>query len=282
MTRKPQELVVVTGASSGIGRATAQRLAADGFHVLASVRNVSDAQKITAPDIEPVIADITQPETLAVLANRIAADPQRRPLRAIVNNAGIGINAPVESAPLDEWRRQFEVGVIGQVAVIQALMPALLQSRGRVVNIGSIGGRIASPGFCPYSAAKFAMEAVNDSLRREMAPHGVTVVMITPGGVSTSMTASGVATTDRLAALMTPQQQARHDRLIGAVKRMALDWEKNGARPETAAAVISRAVRARKPRVRYIIGSEAAMLNTLVRFMPERMLDGMVRRHMKL
>jgi NAD(P)-dependent dehydrogenase (short-subunit alcohol dehydrogenase family) len=282
MSNRKQELVVVTGTSSGIGRATAHRLARDGFHVLAGVRNHDDATKIAGPNVEPVILDITQLDTLTAVAQRIAADPQQRALRAVVNNAGIGINAPVETAPLDAWRRQFEVGVIGQVAVIQALMPALLKSKGHIVNIGSIGGRIASPGFCPYSAAKFAMEAVNDSLRREMEPHGLKVVMITPGGVSTSMTASGVATMDRLAALMTSQQHARHDKLVGAVKGMAIDWEKNGARPETAAAVISRAIRARKPRIRYTVGSDAAALNTLVRLMPERMLDGMLRRHMKL
>lgn len=282
MSNRKQELIVVTGASSGIGRATAQRLARDGFQVLAGVRNNDDAKKIAGPNVEPVIVDITQLDTLKALVNRIATDLQQRALRAIVNNAGIGINAPVETAPLDEWRRQFEVGVIGQVAVIQALMPALLAGKGRIVNIGSIGGRIASPGFCPYSAAKFAMEAVNDGLRREMEPYGLKVVMITPGGVSTSMTASGVATMDRLAALMTPQQHARHDKLISAVKRMAIDWEENGERPETAAAVISRAIRTGNPRVRYTVGSDAAMLNMLVRFMPERTLDGMLRRHMKL
>jgi len=282
MSSRKQELVVVTGTSSGIGRATAHRLARDGFHVLAGVRNDDDTKKIAGPNIEPVILDITRPDMLKALADRIAADPHQRALRAIVNNAGIGINAPVETAPLDEWRRQFEVGVIGQVAVIQALMPALLASKGHVINIGSIGGRIASPGFCPYSAAKFAMEAANDSLRREMEPHGLKVVMITPGGVSTSMPASGVATMDRLAGLMTSQQHTRHDKLVGAVKRMAIGWEKNGSRPETAAAVISRAIRARKPRIRYTVGSDAAVLNTLVRLMPERMLDGMLRRHMKL
>jgi NAD(P)-dependent dehydrogenase (short-subunit alcohol dehydrogenase family) len=272
----------VTGASSGIGRATAQRLAADGFHVLAGVRREEDADRTAAANIEPVIVDITNVDTLAALAERIAGDPARRPLRAIVNNAGIAVNAPVEMAPLDEWRRQIEVGVIGQIAVIQALTPALLESGGRIVNIGSLGGKIAMPGFGPYSAAKFAMEAVNDSLRREMDVFGLKVVMITPGGVSTGMSARGIATATQLAALMTPAQHKRHDRLFDGVVAQAEDWAKNGISPEKVAAVVSRAISDRRPKVRYTAGPDAALLTRLVRLMPESMLDGILRRQMKL
>jgi NAD(P)-dependent dehydrogenase (short-subunit alcohol dehydrogenase family) len=277
-----REMVVVTGASSGIGRATAQRLAADGFHVLAGVRREEDADRTAAANIEPVIVDITNVDTLAALAERIAGDPARRPLRAIVNNAGIAVNAPVEMAPLDEWRRQIEVGVIGQIAVIQALTPALLESGGRIVNIGSLGGKIAMPGFGPYSAAKFAMEAVNDSLRREMDVFGLKVVMITPGGVSTGMSARGIATATQLAALMTPAQHKRHDRLFDGVVAQAEDWAKNGISPEKVAAVVSRAISDRRPKVRYTAGPDAALLTRLVRLMPESMLDGILRRQMKL
>lgn len=277
-----REMVVVTGASSGIGRATARRLAADGFHVLAGVRREEDADRTAAANIEPVIVDITNVDTLAALAERIAGDPARRPLRAIVNNAGIAVNAPVEMAPLDEWRRQIEVGVIGQIAVIQALTPALLESGGRIVNIGSLGGKIAMPGFGPYSAAKFAMEAVNDSLRREMDVFGLKVVMITPGGVSTGMSARGIATATQLAALMTPAQHKRHDRLFDGVVAHAEDWAKNGISPEKVAAVVSRAISDRRPKVRYTAGPDAALLTRLVRLMPESMLDGILRRQMKL
>jgi NAD(P)-dependent dehydrogenase (short-subunit alcohol dehydrogenase family) len=282
MSSKNQELVVVTGASSGIGRATAQRLAADGFHVLAGVRRQEDGDKIRARNIEPVIVDITKGDTLTALAERIASDPQHRTLRAVVNNAGIAVNAPVEMAPLDEWRRQFEVGVIGQIAVIQALTPALLKSGGRVVNIGSLGGKIAMPGFGPYSAAKFAMEAVNDSLRREMEPFGLKIIIITPGGVSTGLSAHGIATANRLASLMTPDQHKRHDRLFDAVVGQAEAWAKDGIKPEVAAAVVSRAIHDRKPRTRYTAGPDAALLTRMLRFLPDRMLDGMLRSQMKL
>ena len=279
---RTQELVVVTGTSSGIGRATAQRLAADGFHVLAGVRRLEDGAKLVGRSIEPVIVDITDADALRALADRVANDKDRRPLRAVVNNAGIAVNAPVETAPLDEWRRQLEVTVIGQIAVTQALMPALLANGGRVVTIGSLGGKVAMPGFGPYSAAKFAMEAVNDTLRREMEPFGLKVIMVTPGAVSTGMTEQGLATIDRLARLMTPEQHGRHDRLIDAVKTQVKAFARDGVPPEQAAAVVSRAVNDRRPRIRYTVGRDAALLARMVRFIPDGFLDRALRRQIGL
>lgn len=282
MSFQTQELVVVTGTSSGIGKATAEKLAAEGFHVLAGVRRQEDGDTIKRNNIEPVIVDVTNTGTLQTLAERVERDPLGRPLRAVVNNAGIAVNAPLEMVPLDELRRQIEVSVIGQVAVIQALTPALLNSGGRVVNIGSVGGKVSMPGFGIYSAAKYAMEAINDSLRREMSSFGIKVVMITPGGVSTGLSEQGIATAERLAKLMTPDQHRRHDRLFDAVKAQAEAWAKDGIRPEKVAAVISRAIHARKPRTRYTAGPDSALLTRLVRILPDTVLDRMLRSQMKL
>ncbi|KGP83407.1 MULTISPECIES: SDR family oxidoreductase [unclassified Paenibacillus] len=282
MSFKTQELVIVTGTSSGIGRATAEQLAAAGFHVLAGVRRQEDADKIKQKNIEPVILDVTNIDTLKALAERVEKDPLGRPLRAVVNNAGIAVNAPLEMVPLDEFRRQIEVSVIGQVAVIQALTPALLNSGGRVVNIGSLGGKVSMPGFGIYSAAKFAMEAINDSLRREMSSFGLKVIMITPGGVSTGLSEQGITTAERLAKLMTPDQHRRHDRLFDAVKAQAETWAKDGIRPEKVAAVVSRAIHVSKPRTRYTVGRDSALLTRLVRILPDKLLDRMLRSQMKL
>ncbi|WP_405080988.1 SDR family NAD(P)-dependent oxidoreductase [Paenibacillus chitinolyticus] len=282
MSFKTQELVVVTGTSSGIGRATAEQLAAEGFHVLAGVRRQEDADKIKRKNIEPVILDVTAIDTLKALAERVEQDPLGRPLRAVVNNAGIAVNAPLEMVPLDEFRRQIEVSVIGQVAVIQALTPALLNSGGRVVNIGSLGGKVSMPGFGIYSAAKYAMEAINDSLRREMSSFGFKVIMITPGGVSTGLSEQGITTAERLAKLMTPDQHRRHDRLFDAVKAQAETWATDGIRPEKVAAVVSRAIHVSKPRTRYTVGRDSALLTRLVRILPDRLLDRMLRSQMKL
>lgn len=282
MPLNTQELVVVTGTSSGIGRATAEQLAAEGFHVLAGVRRQEDADKIKRKNIEPVIVDVTHIDTLKALAERVEQDPLGRPLRAVVNNAGIAVNAPLEMILLDEFRRQIEVSVIGQVAVIQALTPALLNSGGRVVNIGSLGGKVSMPGFGIYSAAKFAMEAINDSLRREMSSFGLKVIMITPGGVSTGLSEQGITTAERLAKLMTPDQHRRHDRLFDAVKAQAETWAKDGIRPEKVAAVVSRAIHVSKPRTRYTVGRDSALLTRLVRILPDKLLDRMLRSQMKL
>ena len=138
-----QEVVVITGASTGIGAATARELAARGFHVLAGVRRERDADAIRGPGIEPLIIDITNPDHIRALANRVDGDSQRRAVRALVNNAAVAVNAPVETFPLQEWRRLFEVNLFGHIAVTQTLLPALIRSRGRVVNISSVGGRIA-------------------------------------------------------------------------------------------------------------------------------------------
>ena len=169
MTASPeiQEIVIITGASSGIGAATARELARRGFHVLAGVRRDQDADAIRGPGIEPLIIDITNPDHIRALATRVHGDPQGRAVRALVNNAGIGVNAPVEVFAIDEWRRLFEVNFFGHIAVTQTLLPALIRSKGRVINISSVGGKIAMATYGPYAGTKFALEAVSDSLRRE-------------------------------------------------------------------------------------------------------------------
>jgi NADP-dependent 3-hydroxy acid dehydrogenase YdfG len=259
-----------TGASAGIGAATARELARRGFHVLAGVRRTEDADALRAPGIEPVILDITEPGHIAELAARVDT------LRALVNNAGISVNAPVEALPLDEWRRLFEVNLFGHVAVTQALLPALLRDTGRVINISSVGGKIAMATYGPYAGTKFAMEAVGDALRRELAPSGVRVVVVEPGGVRTEMADRGIATTSGLAAAMSPEHQQRYGPLVRAVIKQATAFTASGTSAEDAAKVIAKAVTTAKPRARYTIGRDAALLTRLSRILPDRLLDRVV------
>lgn len=212
-----QELVVVTGASTGMGAATARELARKGFHVLAGVRREADADALRVDGIEPCILDITVESDVVAIADRVASDPLRRPLRALVNNAGIAINAPVEALPIAEWRKQFEVNLFGQVAMIQALLPALLVSAGTVVNISSVGGKVVLPTYGAYAGSKFALEAVSDALRREVSDLGIKVVVVEPGAVKTEMSERGIATAEALMADMTAAQLARYDNLAAAV-----------------------------------------------------------------
>ncbi|WP_112262915.1 SDR family NAD(P)-dependent oxidoreductase [Lentzea terrae] len=264
MTTSSEELVVVTGASTGLGRATARELARCGFHVLAGVRRETDA--VAAPGIEPVLLDITRPEQVGALAARIG----NRSVHALVNNAGIQVNAPVETLPLDQWRHVFEVNLFGHIAVTQALLPVL--RNGRVVNISSVGGKVAMPTYGAYAGAKFALEAVSDALRRE----GVQVVVIEPGGVRTEMARRGIATANTLAADMTPEQNARYGRLIRTINELMASGTEAGVTAEAAAQVVAKAVTTRRPRTRYTIGRDAALITRLSRVLPDRALDRVI------
>ncbi|MFE4052951.1 SDR family NAD(P)-dependent oxidoreductase [Streptomyces sp. YIM B13518] len=266
-----QKLIVVTGASTGMGASAARELARRGFHVLAGVRRDRDADAIRSTGIEPVILDITKSEQVEALATRVADDP--RVLHALVNNAGVQVNAPVEALPMTEWRRVFEVNLFGHIAVTQALLPALLRSKGRVINISSVGGKFAMATYGAYAGAKFALEAVSDSLRREVAPLGVQVVVVEPGGVRTEMAARGVETANHLAARMTPEQDERYGSLVRANNKLMTSGTASGLTADAAARVIARAVTTRRPRTRYTAGRDAALIMRLGPMLSDRTLD---------
>jgi NAD(P)-dependent dehydrogenase (short-subunit alcohol dehydrogenase family) len=272
-----RELIVVTGASTGMGAATARELARRGFHVLAGVRRDVDADALRADGIEPHILDITVESDVVAIAERVTRDPQGLALRALINNAGVAINAPVEALPIAEWRRQFEVNLFGHVAMIQALMPSLLGSSGTVVNISSLGGKVALPTYPAYAGSKFALEALSDSLRREVSRLGVKVVVIEPGAVKTAMAERGVATADRLKDGMTADQRDRYGELVDAMSNLARSFDKDGVSAEHAAKVIAKAATASRPRTRYTVGRDAALLARLQRVVSDRVLDRVVR-----
>jgi NAD(P)-dependent dehydrogenase (short-subunit alcohol dehydrogenase family) len=272
-----RELIVVTGASTGMGAATAKELARKGFHVLAGVRRDVDADALRADGIEPHILDITVDSDVAAIADRVARDPLGRPLRALINNAGIGVNGPVEALPIAEWRRQFEVNLFGHVAMIQALLPSLRRSSGTVVNISSVGGKVALPTYPAYAGSKFAMEALSDSLRREVSGSGVKVAVVEPGAVKTAMAERGIATVDRLKAEMATDQLERYGALIDAMSNLAQSFETDGVPAEDAAKVIAKAATASRPRTRYTVGRDAAILARLSRVVSDRFLDRVVR-----
>ena len=274
-----RELVVVTGASTGMGAATAHELARKGFHVLAGVRREVDADALRADGIEPCILDITVESHVAAIADRVTRDP--RPLRALINNAGIAINAPVETLALTEWRQQFEVNLFGHIAMTQALFPALLASSGTVVNISSVGGKVVLPTYGAYAGSKFALEAVSDALRREVGDTGIKVVVVEPGAVKTEMAERGIATAEGLQAAMTEAQRARYGELAAAVTAQARSFGEVGVSAEHAAKVIAKAATASRPRTRYTIGRDAAILLRVSRVVSDRVLDRIVRLNLR-
>lgn len=275
-TTSTGELIVVSGASTGIGAATARELASRGYHVLAGVRRNEDADAIRAEGIEPVMLDITIGKHVEALIDRIALDPQGRLLRAVINNAGIEINAPIEVLPLDTWREQFEVNLFGHIRVIQALLPALRQSRGRVVNISSVGAVATLPIYGAYAGSKAAFESASDALRREVAPQGIQVVIIQSGGVKTPMAAKSGPLSLKLAQGMSKEHTRLYGALISSTVSFQSSFLQRAMTADQAAKKITKIVTTKRPRTRYGLGPDAAFTLPMARFLPARVMDRVV------
>lgn len=267
--------VLVTGASRGIGRATALRLAARGWDVLAGVRSDTDAQKLAAESgrITPVVLDVTSAADLAALPGTVQDG-----LDAVVNNAGYVVDGPVEALDLDALRRQLEVNVVGQVAVTQAVLPALRRRQGRVVFISSLSGRIATPMTGAYNASKFALEALADSLRVELRPWRMPVVLVEPGPTATDLWGSAGEQYAATVAGMSAQHRelyANHlaggERVIRFAQRMAVPVDKVVDRVEES-------LTERRPKARYTVdvGSRVQLASRAVT--PTRVWDAALAR----
>lgn len=264
--------ILVTGASTGIGRATAVRLAENGFRVFAGVRRPEDGERLAAGafGITPLMLDVTNPEHIAGAASTIA---EAGGLYGLVNNAGIASAAPLEFVPLDQLRHQLEVNVVGQVAVTQAVLPLLRASRGRIVNVTSIGGLIAGQMLGPYNASKFALEAITHVLRQELAPWGIEVVAIEPGVIATPIWGTSTAAADRM---LEPNRAAvteLYGAQVEAAQRMAANATTKGISPDEVARAIERALTARRPRTRYPVGTDAKVGAALLARLPDRTRD---------
>jgi len=268
--------VLITGASSGIGEASAAHLASLGFRVFAGVRKQADADRLRAESVTPLILDVTDEASIAAAAGEIGGE-----LAGLVNNAGIAVSGPLEFVPLGEWRRQLEVNVLGQVAVTQACLPALRAARGRVVNISSIGGRIALPLAGPYAASKFALEAVSDSLRREVRRFGIEVSVIEPGGVATPIWGKGLEAADTLLEDMGPEAERLYGDLMVALRKEAKRLAEEGLPPSDVAEVVGRALTAGKPRTRYLVGSDAKSRARVAAVLPDRAFDSLIERTLR-
>jgi NAD(P)-dependent dehydrogenase (short-subunit alcohol dehydrogenase family) len=266
--------VLLTGASTGIGRATAERLGRAGWHVLAGARSQADLDALAAlPGSEPLRLDVTSDDDVAAAAARVGDR-----LDALVNNAGIAVTGPVEGLPLQAWRDQLEVNLIGQVRVTRALLPAVLAARGRIVNMSSIGGRSALPLFGPYSASKFGLEAFSDSLRRELRGQGVEIVAIEPGAIATPIWGKGAAAAEANLADLDEAVERRYERQIAAVRKAAERAAVEGLDPGEVAEVVERALTAGRPRTRYVVGREARVQAVMARVLPDRALDAVIGR----
>ena len=274
---------LITGASSGIGRATALRLEAEGWTVFAGVREPSAGDSLVeaatgAGALEPVRLDVTEQESIeaarSLIGERVGADG----LNGLVNNAGIGVGGPLEYVPLENLRGVLEVNVTGQVAVTQAMLPLLRSGAGRIVFTSSDNGRWAPPYMGPYAASKFAIEAVGDVLRVELRRSKIPVSIVEPGSIKTSIWDKGL---DGIAGgdLNLSADSEQHYGDVTTVLRNALEQGKaNGIPPERVADAIHHALTARRPKTRYRVGRDARTMIALKKILPDRAFDSAVSR----
>jgi NAD(P)-dependent dehydrogenase (short-subunit alcohol dehydrogenase family) len=275
--------VLITGASTGIGWASALRMDAEGWRVFASVRRDEDAASLrdaASERLVPLMLDVTEADQIATVAEQIGEAVGGHGLDGLVNNAGMAVMSPLETIPLDDLRRQLEVNLIAQVAVTQAMLPLVRTARGRVVFLSSIGGRMAMPFGAPYHASKYGIEAVVDCLRQELRPWRIDVVAIEPGSIDTPIWERGEGIADELAARAPAAQEQLYGEKIesfrGAVRRTA----ERGIPPEKVAGAVQHALTARRPRTRYLVGTDARGQALLARLLPDRVMDRVVARAM--
>lgn len=270
--------VVVTGASTGIGEASARHLRSLGFDVHAGVRKETDAERLRGDGLRPLMLDVTDPDSIAAARSEVDAASGGR-LAGLVNNAGIAVSGPIEFLPVEEFRRQLDVNVVGQMAVTQAFLPLLRRAGGRVVNISSIGGRVALPLLGPYNASKFALEGLSDSLRRELRPHGVDVVLVEPGGIKTPIWDKGNAAADALREAMPAEADELYGKTIAAVQRESRKIAgERGLEPQAVADVVGAALTASRPKTRYLVGRDAKLRARLSGLLPDRAMDSLIGR----
>jgi NAD(P)-dependent dehydrogenase (short-subunit alcohol dehydrogenase family) len=271
--------VVITGASTGIGRATAVRLAGAGFAVLAGVRREEDGADLRAQDarIEPVLVDVTDAGQIASLAARVGGAP----LAGLVNNAGIAVAGPLEGVPIDLVRRQYEVNVFGLLAVTQALLDPIRAGQGRIVNIGSIGGRINTPFVAPYSSSKAAVRSLSAALRRELHPWDIRVALVEPGALDTPIWRKGEEGSQAVIDALPERVRTLYARPLQALVATTRKIAAGAAAPDEAAQAIEHALTAERPKAVYTVGRRARVQGALHSVLPTRAFDALVARAMK-
>ncbi len=272
------KIVIITGASTGIGKAAALRLAAKGLHVLAGVRRDSDAKTwMGIPNAQPLLIDVTDEASITNALNGIRKLLDKAKEIHLVNNAGIAVAGPIEGVPISRWREQFDVNVFGLVRATQIFLPYIRATRGRIVNVSSVAGLAASPYMGPYSASKFAVEAISDALRRELRQFGCKVVVVEPGPVATPIWEKSLGKKEVL------QLPAHLNEIYGReLKKFQRGVEgavRNAVSVDRVSDAIEKALFSAKPRTRYIVGEKALQAQMAINgFLPDSWVDAMIAR----
>lgn len=277
--------VVVTGASTGIGRATALLLDKKGYRVFAGVRKQADAESLSeeASDrLTPITIDVTEEPSIASAKEKVERAVGNDGLVGLVNNAGIGTGGPVESMDLNDLRQALEVNLVGQVAVTQAFLPQIREAKGTIVFIASIGGRIASPFMSPYNTSKFGVEALGESLRHELKPWDIDVVVIEPGSIDTPIWEKGAETIDEQTSKLSPTVKRLYGKQLDRMEEVLKETASRGIPPEKVAKAIHTAISSDNPRHRYLVGTDAKIAARLKGSLPDRTFSKLAGRQFKM
>ena len=275
-----ERYALVTGASTGIGHASAVALAAAGFHVFAGVRKEADAERIRSESIEPLILDVCDRGQIAAAVETVRERVGETGLHGLVNNAGIAVAGPLEFLPLEDFERQMNINVTGLVAVTQAFIPLLRQARGRIAMISSTNGFFAAPFMAPYAASKFAVEAIGDCLRVELSTWGIKVAIIEPGAIKTEIWDKATADNEAILARMDPQVHELYPKPIEAMRREGKAAESRAVDPKAVTDCVLHAMTATRPKTRYLCGGGARPQWILARWVPDRVRDAVLRKVM--
>ena len=268
--------VVITGTSTGIGAACAVRLADAGFSVFAGVRREADAAALasrTTGELTALRIDITDAAMIAAAVETVSRAVGDRGIAGLVNNAGIVRPGPLEFQPMSDFREQLEVNLFGHVAVTQAFLPLIRTGQGRLVNVGSIGGRLVLPLHGGYSASKFAMEAVTDAFRLELKQWNIHVSLVDPGGSSSAIFDKTLNAIDDMAIGLHDRGIQLYDDDIASVRALVEKTAAEALPPDKVAKAVEKALTAKKPKTRYLAGKDARAVAVMARTLPDHLKD---------
>ena len=276
--------VLITGASTGIGAACAIRLAAAGMHVYAGVREDAAGAALRAHNaalITPLHIDVTDADSIAAAVATLDAQLGDAGLNGLINNAGIAIGGPLEVLPMNEIRRQFDVNVFGALAVTQAFLPQLRRARGRIVNMGSIAGRIALPFLGPYCMSKSALRAMTHALRLEVDAWGIDVALVEPGAIATPIWKKSNAAADVMQATLQNDTLAHYSRHLEGIRRVIAKAEEQAISADAVARAVEHALTAAHPKTEYLVGNDARMRAAINAVLPQFLQDRLHRWFLK-
>jgi short-subunit dehydrogenase len=270
--------ILITGASTGIGKSIAEIVAKDGFHVFASVRKEADGEVLAkiSPNITPVILDVTDHNSIIEAKKFIEEKLNGQKLFSLINNAGIANAGPLELIPMADLRYQFEVNIFGLVDVTQTFLGLMDSSESKIINMGSVGGRVALPFNGPYAATKHALEAISDSLRRELLMTGIDVVVIQPGMIITPIWDK----TDEID--LESYKGSRYESALKNLKSMIFSRLSRGLPVEKVGELVLKILKAKKPKTRYAIARNVLTDAYVPRFLPDRVLDRFIKKQLKI